>query len=195
MKNIYSLMMSTVAVLSLSTSLAFAAPTASIASGTTTVRLNDVFISALRSANIRLSKVEESKLQGSIITFPVIEGVLDLANARGEVEHSGGFRLSTPTTTIRLANFILDTQNFTPTISAEAVINDSVVGRIPLFDVALPAITLPIKSARTITIQGAVLRLRSEAADAVNTALDQTVLRGGQRVGRAVVTVNTGRSS
>ena len=67
MRKIYSSMLSAVCALSLSPTLASAAPTASIGGGTTTVRLNDAFRSARSTATIRLSKVEESRLATSIL--------------------------------------------------------------------------------------------------------------------------------
>jgi hypothetical protein len=88
---------SAMCALALTISPAQAAPTASIGSGTTTVRFNDAFNSKLASENIRLSKVEESSLRRNLVTFPVIEGALDLADARIS------FDLRTSSSTLKIA--------------------------------------------------------------------------------------------
>lgn len=175
---------------------ALAAPTVSIGGGATTIRLTPPFTTTLSSLNIAVSKVEESTVRRGSIVFPVIEGVIDRADARGEVEHSGGIRFGEGTVFVRFANFILDTTGETPVITAEIIVKDSVVSRQPVFDVTLPTLTLPIRNTqRLLSIRSMTLSLRTEAADILNAQFGTTSFAEGVSVGRASTSLVFGRST
>jgi hypothetical protein len=174
---------------------AVAAPTASIGGGATTIRLTVPFTTTLSSLNIAVNKVEESVTRNGAIVSPIIEGVIDRANARGEVEHSGGIRLGRSPVFVRLTNFIIDTTGPTPIVTGQVIVNNSVLSRQPLFDVTLPALTLPISTTRrSLSIRSITLSLRSEAADLLNSAFSTSSFAAGLSVGRASTTMIFGRS-
>ncbi|MEY4668816.1 MAG: hypothetical protein RL518_1515 [Pseudomonadota bacterium] len=178
-----------------SASTAVAAPTASIGGGATTIRLTQPFTTTLSSLNISVSKVEESITRNGAIVSPVIEGVLDRADARGEVEHSGGIRFGRSPIFVRFMNFNLETTGVAPVITAEVVVNNSVISRQPVFDVVLPTLSLPIDPARrTLSIRAISLTLRSEAADVLNSAFTTSAFVGGTVAGRASTFLVFGRS-
>ena len=174
---------------------AHAAPTASIGGGATTIRLSQPFKTTLSSLNIAVTKVEESVTRSGAIVSPVIEGALDQADARGEVEHSGGIRFGKAPVFVRFTNFILDTSGTAPVITALVVVNNSVLSRQPVFDVVLPTLTLPLKPVRrTLTIRSMALTLRSEAADILNSAFTTSDFVEGASAGQASSALLIGRS-
>jgi hypothetical protein len=145
--------------------------------------------------NIAVSKIEESTVRNGAIVSPVIEGVLDRADARGEVQHSGGIRFGRNPVFVRFANFILDTTGAAPVLTADVVVNNSVVSRQPVFDVTLPTLTLPIpNSRRLLSIRSMTLALRTESADILNAAFGTTTFAAGLSVGRASTGLIFGRS-
>jgi hypothetical protein len=176
-------------------SAVIAAPTASIGGGSTTIRLTAPFTTTLASLNIAVSKIEESTIRNRAIVSPVIEGVLDRADARGEVQHSGGIRFGRSPVFVRFSNFILDTTGASPVLTADVVVNNSVVSRQPVFDVTLPTVALPIPATRRLlSIRSMTLALRSEAADALNSAFSTASFAPGLSVGRASTGMIFGRS-
>ena len=173
-----------------------AAPTASIGGGATTIRLTQPFTTTLSSLNIAVSKVEESTVRSGAIVSPIIEGVLDRLNARGEVEHAGGIRFGRSPVFVRFTNLILDTTGATPVITADIIVKDSVVSRQPVFDVVIPNLTLPISATRrTLAIRSMDRTLRAEAAEVLNTAFTTTSFAAGLSVGSASSVLIFGRSS
>lgn len=185
----------TVAVVFHTISVAVAAPTASVGGGATTIRLTAPFTTTLSSLNIAVSKVEESTVRRGSIVSPIVEGVIDRADARGEVEHSGGIRFGRSPVFVRFSNFILDTTGAAPVLTAQVVVNDSVLSRQPVFDVTLPTLTLPIpNSRRLLSIRSMTLALRTESADILNSAFGTTSFAAGLSVGRASSALVFGRS-
>ncbi len=208
--HILPILMTTIALFSQSP-LATAAPTASVGGGATTIRLSRAFLTTLTSSGVQLSKVEESTLTRNSIVCPVIEGILDQADARGEIEHSGGIRFSKNRGIVRLTNFILDTGATTPVdgeqtppddgatgpvVTADIVVNNSFVSRQPVFNAVLPPLSLPLpRGQRTLSIRPIALTLTPEAATVLNEALSTSSFVEGAPVGRASTVLTFGRSS
>lgn len=185
----------TVAAALFTSSSALAAPTASIGGGSTAIRLTTPFTTTLSSLNIGVSKVEESTVRNGAIVSPVIEGLIDRADARGEVQHSGGIRFGRSPIFVRFSNFILDTTGASPALTADVVVNNSVVSRQPVFNVTLPALTLPIPTTRRLlSVRSMTLSLSPEAADVLNSAFATTSFAAGLSVGRASTLMVFGRS-
>jgi hypothetical protein len=176
---------------------ASAQPTSSVATGATVLRLNSDLVAALGQAGISASQLEEALLVRGLFTFPIIEGLIDRADARAEIEHSGGLRLATTNVAVKLMNFTIDTTVVPAVINGAVVVNNELVGRIPLFDVQLPTLTLPLQpnAARTIRIRPVELTLNTQAANALNTAFGVISFQAGQQIGRASITAILGRSS
>lgn len=195
MKALLPILFTTIAMFS-STPVANAAPTVSIGGGATTIRFSRDFLSTVTTAGVRVSKVEESIANRNTIVCPVIEGVLDRADARGEIEHSGGVRFTGSSDIVRLMNFSVDTGAATPVITADVVLNNSFVSRQPVFNAVLPDLDLPLPSGRrSLTIRPIALTLTTEAANVLNDAFTTSAFVGGSSVGRASTIVIFGRSS
>lgn len=165
---------------------AVAAPTVGIKSGVTTVTPDGGFLAAAKSLSVTVGPI-----QGKTLAFPFLAGNIDLANAKGEILHSGGIVLKSATTTVELRNFIIDTTGTMPVLTGLVVANEVTVGRIPLFSLVLPAnITVPLQAKgkmKMLTIPGVTLNLTAGAATALNGAFKVTAFKGGLLIGSAKV--------
>jgi hypothetical protein len=171
---------------------AIAAPTAQINGGYTLVEFLPGFVSALGSLEIAPSKQLPATLYQAIGFFPITGGRIDASTARGEVPHSGGLRLTRGTTEVVLTDFVVDT-TVAPKLTGLVTANGSVVGRIPLFNLALPAISLPLTlpaGPETLLIEGSKMTLTTEAASALNGAFSTTAFVTGFQIGIASVYAN-----
>ena len=90
---------------------------------------------------------------------------------------------------VRLESFILDTTGTTPVLTGLVVANGTLVGRLPLFNLQLPAgLTLPLRPEHgQLNLDGVGLTLTSGAAAALNSVFYVTALKGGITVGTANV--------
>jgi hypothetical protein len=169
---------------------AVAAPTAQIYSGYTLVELLPGFVDALTSLQIAPSKALPATLYQRIAYFPITGGRLDAANAKGEVPHSGGLKLTRGATQVVISDFIIDTASGAPKLTGIVTANGSIVGRIPLFNLQLPALTLPLTlppGPETLLIEGSKVTLTQEAATALNGVFATNAFAGGFNVGIASV--------
>jgi len=169
---------------------AVAAPTAQIYSGYTLVELLPGFVDALTSLQIAPSKNLPATLYQRIAYFPITGGRLDAANAKGEVPHSGGLKLTRGATQVIISDFIIDTAAGAPKLTGIVTANGSIVGRIPLFNLQLPALTLPLTlppGPEVLLIEGSKVTLTQEAATALNGVFGTNAFVGGFNVGIASV--------
>jgi hypothetical protein len=162
-----------------------AAPTAGIKAGATTVTPASSFLEAATSLGVQVAP-----LKGRVLRFPITGGTSDLANARGEIHHSGGLSLTAGSTVVQLRDFTIDT-TATPVLTGMVVANGSVVGRVPLFKVGLPSLTLPLEpKQQRLLIPGATLSLTAEAATALNGAFGVSAFTENFAIGTADVAAN-----
>jgi hypothetical protein len=96
-------------------------------------------------------------------------------------------RLTGGGTVVELTQFIIDTADTAPILTGLVKVNDSVVGRLPLFHLALPSLTLPLPRSRRITIPGVGVTLTDTAAQALNGAFGVTAFSAGIPIGHATV--------
>lgn len=161
--------------------------------GKTAVQLSPVFTGALTSLNVTPRAIGRAQIVNGSAQFPIIEGTLDVATARGEVVHQGGLSLSAGTTRVELKNFVIDTTGTTPVLTGLVVANNSVVGRIPLFNLQLPPdfqTPLPIFRTfanRILVLSNVNVTLTQQAATALNGAFNVTAFAEGIPIGQAVV--------
>ncbi|MBK7792083.1 MAG: hypothetical protein IPJ62_05895 [Betaproteobacteria bacterium] len=122
---------------------AVAAPTAQINGGYTLVEFLPDFVNALTSLGIAPSKTLPATLYQRIGYFPITGGRIDAATARGEVAARAP-DADQGATQVVLSDFIIDTASGQPELTGIVTANGTIVGRIPLFNLALPAIALPL---------------------------------------------------
>lgn len=178
------------AVLSLLSISAVAQSTVTAYAGATDVTLSNTFLGALKALSVNVGQVNPTMISGATATLPIVNGVIDRATAKGNLLHSGGLTFQGGQTTVRLQSFIIDTTGSTPVITGVVVANNQVVGRIPLFDVTLPAgFTLPLKTrGNTLALMGVKLTLDAKAAAALNSVYGVSQFTAGFSIGTANVT-------
>ncbi|MFO1323084.1 MAG: hypothetical protein U1F15_03375 [Burkholderiales bacterium] len=169
---------------------ATAAPTAQINSGYTLVEFLPDFVNALTTLGITPSKNLPATLYQRIGYFPIVGGRLDAATAKGEIPHSGGLKLTKGATQVVLSDFIIDTASGAPKLTGVVTANGSIVGRITLFNLALPALALPLMlpaGPEVLLIEGNKVTLSQEAATALNGAFATNAFVPGFNIGIASV--------
>ena len=166
-----------------------------IGSGVTALRFDQSFESTMTTAGLTLGAVQESTFLQGLFIFPVMEGTVDLDNARGDVIHAGGFQLVGQSLDVTFLNLLLDTTGATSYVTANLVVNNAMILRTPLFNLQLPPLTLPldVRNGR-IDISSTSVTLRPEAAEILNRLLSSTTFTDGQRVGRSEMTWILGQS-
>jgi hypothetical protein len=166
-----------------------------ISAGVTTLRFDPSFESTVYTTGMTLGAVQESIVLQGLFIFPVVEGNIDLDNARGEVTHGGGFHLAGRNLDVTFLNLMLDTTGATSYVTAALVVNKAMVLRIPLFNLQLPPLTLPldIRSGK-IPIFSTSVTLRPEAAEILNQLLSSTTFTDEQPVGISEMTWLPGES-
>ena len=173
----------------------FAQSLTPIGSGITTLRFSPTFESSLTTSGLAPGAVGESSLLDGLFIFPVVEGAIDIDTARADIMHGGGVELIGQNLNVTFINLIVDTTSAAPQVTADLVVNNALVVRIPLFDVQLPPLTLPLdtRSGR-VSIPATAVTLRSEAAEILNRILAATNFSGGQPVGTSEMTWEVGKS-
>lgn len=193
-KNLF-LKFTALAVLGLATSFASAA-TKTIEFGATTVTLDPGFVSALQTLNLNVDVIAPSRanLSQGVVSFLAVAGAVDLVTAKGEIIHSGGLILSAGTTTVRLQSFTIDTTGASGglVLTGLVTVNDTLVGRLPLFNLVLPPGLQASNS--FLTLNGVVLNLNATAAGALNSTFKTNALptTGAFLIGTANVAVFVG---
>ena len=175
------------AALTLSATCAHAQGIYIVQGGRTTVTLSDVFLADLTTLKITPTTIYSSQLYENKVFFPVASGEINLANAVGQIQHSGGITLTAGTKQIRLDSFILTTTGEQPYITALAVANGKFIGRITLFDVELSSdLKLPLTPENgDFFLSGSQLRLDPAGASALNDAFGVKTFEDNLYVGYA----------
>jgi hypothetical protein len=179
-----------------SANLASAQKTETIEGGRTTVALANSFVSALGSLDVTPGTVGPTRLYNGTVNFPVTGGAIDLDTTVSQILHSGGLTLTAGQTKVTLQSFIIDTTG-APVIKGLVSVDGKLLGRLPLFDLALPSgITLPLKPHDgRIILKGVGITLDSTAAGALNSVFHVSAFEGGFGIGTAKVVVDiSGRS-
>jgi hypothetical protein len=167
-----------------------AAPTLSVGYGDTSVKLDPIFVGALQSLSVTPSAIGSSRIVNGVAFFPVIDGDFDFGTAKGEISHRGGLALKAGNTIVELADFLIDSSGEAPVLTGKVIVNDSFVGRITLFDLTLPALTLPLQAPRgwgQLRVPGVKVALNAGAAEALNSVFNVTAFAGGIPIGEATV--------
>jgi hypothetical protein len=155
--------------------------------GRTTVTLSDAFLADLTTLKITPTAIYSSQIYENKVFFPITSGGIKLANAAGQIEHSGGITLTAGTKEIRLDSFILTTTGEQPYITAFAVANGKFIGRINLFDVELSSdLKLPLTPENgDFFLSGSKLNLDPAGASALNDAFGAKTFEDNLYVGYA----------
>ena len=145
----------------------------------TTVVLAPSFVTALAGLGVSPGGLDAGNLivSGGVATavFGIPTGRFDSSNLRLQFVHTGGLTLRAGSTFVILSDFIIESLAAGPRLTGLVRVNDTIVGRIPLFTLTLagaPEVksfdsTTDAGTAGTINIK-ASLRLTDAAATALN---------------------------
>jgi len=180
--------------LSALTATAAAAPTAQVAGGATIVRFSDTFLGAAEALSVAIGVEQSARLFGRFGVFPIPAGALDLESLAGDVLHAGGVSLTAGPTEVELLSFVIDTTSLAfgneaedqPVLTGIVVVNGDVLGRVPLFNLALNQLPQVTRSGRVI-IRDVDVTLTATAADALNGVFGITDFFEGLPIGNAKV--------
>lgn len=173
-----------------STQMAAADPTVSTLAGNTRVALSSTFLGAVSALGVDVSPTYPGRIRGTEATFPIPTGEIDLGTLKGEVAHNGGLRLQAGDTIVDLSSYVIDTTGEAPVLTGLVKLNDSVVGRLPLFDLTLvsaPIVTGIHARIGSVQINDVDVRLTEEAAAALNDIFNVTAFSAGIPIGTAKV--------
>lgn len=177
----------TAAPFAITPTASFAAPTVRVSGNATVVAPSHDFVSALSGLGVAASSLGIAVLADGRAYFPISSGAVDAANARGEINHLGGLVLTAGTVRVELSDFLIETTG-TPRLTGLVVANGDVVGRIPLFSLALPNLSLPLQPAgRLLRIPGVGVTLTNDAAQALNATFGVSAFVAGFNIGTAEV--------
>jgi len=166
--------------------VAVAEPTEQVVGGNTTVVLSEEFVGALGALGLTPAPIMPGTLGMGKVSYPIPGGALDLGTAKGDIFHTGGLSLTDGFTTVGLLNFIIDTTG-TPVLTGLVTANDSVVARLPLFDLGLTQLPT-VTAANTIIVDNVDVTLNEVAAGALNDAFNTGAFEAGFPIGTATVT-------
>lgn len=176
------------AVLTLAQAAAFG-QTKQMMFGTTSVNLSFAFTDALASLGVSAGTIGPGQMSGTTVSFPITAGEIDLSTAKGEIFHAGGLTLTAASTTVQLVNFTIDTTGMMPVLTGAVTANGTLVGRLPLFDLQLSGVSVPLQPASGygLTLSNVVVTLDAAAANALNGVFNVKAFVPGLSIGTATV--------
>ena len=188
LKSAFPSILATVAFTVLATTLP-AQQTKTLFTGRTSVKLSSTFTGALSSLGVSVGRVFPTEIEYGTANFPVTGGAIDLDTASGNVLHSGGLTLKAGDTKVTLQSFIIDTTTGKPMITGLVSVNGSLLGRIPLFDLTLPAgFSLPLHlNENRLVLKGVGVTLDATAAGALDAVFHVNAFTAGFPIGTAQV--------
>lgn len=177
------------AALAFAAGQAAAAPTVNTIGGDTRVTLSSTFLGALNTLGVTASPSFPASIRNGNARFPIPTGEIDATSYKGEIVHDGGLNLRAGALTVNISSFVIDTTGSAPVLTGLAKVNDSLVGRITLFDLALGAAPQVQSYGRygTLRINDVAVTLNAEAAATLNDVFGVTAFTAGIPIGTARV--------
>jgi hypothetical protein len=80
-----------------------------LASGTTTITLNNGFFNKLKKSKVKVLKVSPGTVKSKTVTLPVLAGELDPTSGQGKVELSGGIKFKAGKKSAAVNTLVLET--------------------------------------------------------------------------------------
>jgi hypothetical protein len=180
----------TLAIAALLVQPSLAAPTETTRAGSTSVQLAPEFLKALNALKVTPASIAPGRLfirwGGAKVMFPITAGAVDLGAVTGEMDHAGGLSLSANGTTVELSSFLIDINGNRPVLTGLAVVDDNLVGRLPLFDLHLSASRIDADD-DFLKVDWVQATLSQEAADALNKIFKVNAFAAGLPIGTAQI--------
>jgi hypothetical protein len=167
-----------------------AAPTEATRGGATSVRLSADFVNALGSLKVTPAPIAPGRLKadrrGVVASFPITAGAVDLGTVKAEISHAGGLSLTAGSTSVDLSSFVIDLAGNRPVLTGLVTVNDSLLGRVPLFDLALTSRSVSGND-DFLKVGDVAITLSQEAAAALNGVFNVTAFVPGFPIGTGFV--------
>ncbi|MEY4730874.1 MAG: hypothetical protein RL020_2032 [Pseudomonadota bacterium] len=167
-----------------------AAPTAATSGGFTSVQLDAGFLAALTSLSVAPAAISPGRIisrhNAVIAAFPITAGEADLGTVKAEIDHAGGLSLTGGGKVVQLTSFIIDLTGTAPVLTGLVTVNDSLLGRVPLFDLNLAQSNVSAKD-QLLKVKNVAVTLTDKAAAALNGVFGITALARGFPIGIAAV--------
>ncbi len=188
-----------------------ARPSLVLADGRTSISLSAEFYAGLAARSVSMGTIGEATLRGGIAGFPITGGVIDLQNARGEINHTGGLSLASSTNRIEffslniesgapIPNFSFDPNgeiSITDLAAAPLVVfitglvtvNGDFLGRVPIFEFTLTDVSFPLqfKPYNPFVSTGIGVKLSPSAAQLFNSVFGGSAFTPGLNMGQASI--------
>jgi hypothetical protein len=157
-----------------------------VASGTTTIKIDAGFINSIGAY---ITDLQGNPLQNNSIIFTGAAGALDLQTAAGEIEHKGGMIINAGGMVIRLENWTIDTHiPASAVLSAEFIMNGHFDFRLPVFTIQPPpgfVIPLSLLPSGALQQNNLILSIAPETAATFYGLFGGPVIQPGQYAGTA----------
>ena len=153
-------------------SAGWAEPIVQVKGGQTTLTLSASFMEWMDSCETKRIKPAVVKPGGELLRFTIAGGVIDLGSMAGELDHKGGIAISCygGEPVVALHNLKVDTTGDTPVITAMAVVDGNIEGRLPVFvPTGEPDVTL--SNWNRLTLGKVELLLTDDAVNLLNSKL------------------------
>jgi hypothetical protein len=122
-----------------------------------------------------------------VAAFPITAGAVDLGTLKAEIDHAGGLSLTGGGTTVELSAFVIDLAGTRPVLTGLVTVNDGLLGRVPLFELALPASGGVSGNDDFLKVNDVAVTLSQEAATALNSVFKVNAFVAGFPIGTAFV--------
>ncbi|AXK71174.1 hypothetical protein DWG18_01985 [Lysobacter sp. TY2-98] len=167
----------------------FAAPTVSTTGGQTTVQLSPTFTGALASLGVAASASYPARLSGAVAALPIPTGEIDLGTVKGEIVHDGGLNLIAGARRVNISSFVIDTTGPSPVLTGLVKVDDTLLGRLNLFDLTPTSAPQVNRSAYAgkLRLSGVQAKLAADAAAALNSVFNVSAFAPGLPIGVASV--------
>jgi hypothetical protein len=159
-----------------------------LSGGKTLLKIDKGTAAALSDAGVEVEATgtaEGPTAKRPYFTFPIVGGKVDKDPLGGRIVHSGGLRFSADSNSVVVKRFVIDLDR--------AVLSAKVAGtgqRIPLLRLGAPD-GVKVGDGR-IVLKGVDAKLTTQAAKALNEALDTDLFEGGLLIGEATVIAKYG---
>lgn len=157
-------------------------------SGRTSVELSDSLVNALEDLDVRATGFGGTDISNGVADFLITGGATDLDTTEVEIIHNGGLTFTAGNTEVSLTDFVINTVDSEPVLTGTVIANDSLVDRIPLFDLELGGIDTTTTGIFTnLEIADVDVALSNEAATTLNNAFGVDAFTTGFDIGTAQV--------
>jgi hypothetical protein len=196
----------TIGISSLALASTAVADSLGVVTGSTTLTLSSTFAGAVATGDLEKIKPGKVSISGGSnasvsLKFPISGGVIDTADLRSEITHSGGFSITLDEVKVSASDFVISIpeSSTTATLSALITVNGEFAGRVDFLSVNLTdsgvAAPLEVPANKTIKISDAELKLTAAGALALNAAFSTTLFTTDTVIATAKISAITSKKS